>query len=121
MWLARVGLRDLDPDLPAPAELGDGCLDVVERLAVKPVLVLDGGDALALDGARDDQCGHPCRCRRLRERAVDRLDVVTVDRDRVPAERAGARDVTSRSQPTIVSPRCPSRLTSRIAVRLSSS
>ena len=79
--------------LTPTAELGDGRLDVVERLAVEPVLVLDGRDALALDRASDDDCGSSRRCDRLRERAVDLLDVVTVDRDRVPAERASAGDV----------------------------
>ena len=93
MRLAGFGLRDLDADLATPPELGDRCLDVVERLAVEPVLVLDGCHALALDRASDDDGRRSRRRERLGECAVDLLDVVAVDRDCVPAERAGTRDV----------------------------
>ena len=57
------------------------------------VLVLDGRDALSLDRARDDDGGLPGRRNRLAERLVDRVDVVPVDLDRVPAERFRARGV----------------------------
>ena len=57
------------------------------------VLVLDGRDALSLERAGDDDGGLPGRRDRLAERLVDRVDVVPVDLDRVPAERFGARGV----------------------------
>src|SRR5262249_56884973 len=52
--LRRVGLRNVDADVPDAAELGDRLVRVVERLAVPSVLVLDLLDALALHRARDD-------------------------------------------------------------------
>ena len=56
-------------------------------------LVLDGLDAAALQRARDDR-GRPLADRlRLRVGALDLLDVVAVDRDRVPAEGAQAAHV----------------------------
>ena len=85
---ARVRLLHLDLDVPVAAELLDDLVGVVERLAVPPVLVLDLLRALALDRPRDDHDGLPGELERLRVRAVDRLDVVAVDLDRVPAERA---------------------------------
>ena len=91
---ARVGLLHLDLDVPVAAELLDDLVRVVERLAVPPVLVLDLLRALALDRAGHDDDGLPGRRERLRVRAVDRLDVVAVDLDRVPAE--GARPVRVR-------------------------
>ena len=57
------------------------------------VLVLDGLHALALDRPRHDDgraAGNLCR---LPERAIDLLDVVAVDFDRVPAESACPFDV----------------------------
>jgi hypothetical protein len=83
----------LDPNVAFAAELCDRRLGVVQCLAVESVLVLDGGDALALDRARDDDRRLSLRLDRLRVGAVDRLDVVPVDLDRVPAERLGAPDV----------------------------
>src|SRR5919197_6135745 len=54
-------------------------------------LVLDLFDALALDRLRDDDRRSALSRNGLRIRAVDRLHVVAVDLDRVPAE--GARPV----------------------------
>src|SRR5436305_1179874 len=62
----------------------------VERLAVLGGLVLDRLDALALDRPRDDRRRAARRRQRLLVRAVDRLDVVSVDLDRRPAGRLGA-------------------------------
>ena len=50
-------------------------------------LVLDRLDALALDRPRDHHRRFAGRAGRLRVRTVDRLDVVSVDLDRLPAER----------------------------------
>ena len=89
------GLRfpHVDSDVALAAELGDGCVGVVERLAVEPVLVLDRLHTLALHGARDDNrrlaLGLDC----LRVRAIHLVDVVAVDGDRVPSERLGTGDV----------------------------
>ena len=52
-------------------------------------LVLDRLDALALDRVRDDHRRLAGRVPRLGVGAVDRLEVVPVDLDRVPAERLG--------------------------------
>ena len=57
-----------------------------ERLAVPALLVLDLLDALALDRLRHDHGRDARRLGRFRVRAVDRVDVVAVDLDRVPAE-----------------------------------
>ena len=57
---------------------------------MEAVLVLDLGIALALDRLRDDDDGLAGDVRRLGVRAVDRLDVVAVDLDRVAAEGARA-------------------------------
>jgi hypothetical protein len=90
---ARVRLLHLDLEVPVAAELLDDLVGVVERLAVPPVLVLDLLRALTLDRTRDDHDGL-ARLERLRVGAVDRLHVVAVDLDRVPAE--GARPVRVR-------------------------
>ena len=119
--LAGLRLCDLDADVADAAELLDRRVGIVERLAVPAVLVLDGLDALALDRARHDHRRAAGRLCRFLVRAIDLLDVVSVDLDRVPAERARALDVHAVFQPIIVSPRWPSRFTSMIAVRLSSS
>src|SRR5438034_950819 len=71
--------------MPNAAELGDRLVGMVERFPVPAVLVLDLLHALALDRARDDR-GRPADADRLVVRTVDRLDVVSVDLDRVPAE-----------------------------------
>ena len=76
-----------------PAQLGDRRVRVVERLAVEPVLVLDGGDALPLQRPGDHDRRLARRRDRVREGRVDRVEVVPVDLERVPAERLGARDV----------------------------
>ena len=83
------GLRDLDAEVAQPAELGDRRLGILERLAVPAVLVLDRRHALSLQRPRDHDRRLPCRRDRAAERVVDRLDVVAVDLDRVPAERLG--------------------------------
>ena len=72
-----------------PAELLDRRLGIVEGLSVPAVLVLDRLHSLALHRLGDDH-GRPPRCRdRLRVGRVDRLHVVPVDLDRVPAEGLG--------------------------------
>ena len=90
MRFGRRGLRDVDVDVAESAELRDRLVGVVEGLAVPAGLVLDRLDAFALDRAGD----HDGRLARgagsLRVRTVDRLDVVAVDLDRLPAERMRA-------------------------------
>ncbi len=90
-----AGLRRSEPhvDVALPAELGDRVLRLVERLPVLAGLVLDGLDALALHRLRDDDRGAAGRGRRGGVGRLDRLDVVAVDRQRLPAEGLGARDV----------------------------
>ena len=66
---------------------------VLERLAVLAGLVLHRRDALALLRAGDDHRRPARRRDRLVVGGGDRLDVVAVDRDRVPAERLGAAPV----------------------------
>ena len=104
------------------AELRDRLLGVVERLAVLARLVLDGLDALALLRAGDDRRRLAGRLLGVAVGGLDRVDVVAVDLDRVPAERLGAVAVARRG-PSRPSSRAsgPSRLTSMIATRLSSS
>jgi hypothetical protein len=87
---APVRLRDVHDDVAHAAELLDRLVRVVERLAVPTGLVLDLLHALALDRLCDD---HGRLSRGLCSfcvGAIDRLDVVAVDLDRVPAEGAGA-------------------------------
>ena len=88
------GLRDVDADVAHAAELRDRRLGVLERLAVEAVLVLDRLDALSLQRPGDHDRRLPRGRHRRGERLVDRLDVVTVDRDRVPAEGFGAAHVS---------------------------
>ena len=83
-------------DVADAAELLDRRVWVVERLAVPAVLVLDGLDALALDRAGHDHRRAACRLRRFLVRAVDLLDVVSVDLDRIPAEGSRALDIDAR-------------------------
>ncbi len=87
------GLRDLDAKVGDAAELGDRGVRVVERLAVVAVLVLHRRDALPLHRARDENRGLSRRRDGPTERGVDRVEVVAVERDRIPPERLGARDV----------------------------
>ena len=61
-----------------------------ERLAVLALEVLHLASSLALLRPRDDDGWAALGVRRLGERAVDLLDVVTVDLDCMPAVRAGA-------------------------------
>ena len=53
-------------------------------------------DALALEGAGDDRGGAPLDLERLRVGRVDRVDVMAVDLDRVPAEGLGPARRTRR-------------------------
>ena len=76
------------------AELLDRLLGLRQRLAVEAVLVLDLLHALALDRLGDDHRRDAARLGGLRVGAVDRLDVVAVDLDRMPAE--GLRPVRVR-------------------------
>jgi len=55
-------------------------------------LVLEEGDAFALHRASDD-CRRARGRARARERVVDLREIVTIDDDRVPAERLRARRV----------------------------
>ena len=78
-------LRDVDLEVAEAAELLDRLLG--DRLAVPAVLVLHLRVALPLHRSRDDR-GRPSRRRLgLAVGGVDRLDVVAVDLDRMPAER----------------------------------
>ncbi len=93
MWLDRVGLRNLDSDLPEPAELLDRLFRVVQRLAVEAVLVLDRLDSLALHRAGDHERRLVRGLQHVGVCAIDLSDVVAVDRDRMPSERPCALDV----------------------------
>jgi hypothetical protein len=90
---AAVWLGQRQHEVALAAQLGDRFLWVVERLAVLARLILDGPDALALLGAGEDRGRPSARGFRLRVRGLDRIDVVAVDLDRVPAERVQARGV----------------------------
>jgi hypothetical protein len=81
----RLGLGHVDLQVALATELLHRRLGLVERLAVEAVLVLDRRDALALDRARDDRRRPAGRGLGLDVGAVDRLDVVAVDLDRMPA------------------------------------
>jgi hypothetical protein len=91
--LAGLGLGDLDGEVALAAELFDRRLSVVERLAVFAGLVLDRLDALALHRAGDDGRRLPGRGLGLGVGSLDRVDVVAVDRDRLPAEGLDPADV----------------------------
>ncbi len=93
MRRAGLGRGDLDREVALAAELLDRRLGLVERLAVLAGLVLDGLDALALLRLGEDHRRLPGRRDRLVVGALDRVDVVAVDRDRVPAEALGAAHV----------------------------
>ena len=90
---AVVGLGDVDREVALAAELLDRRLRVLDRLAVLAGQVLDRLDALALLRAGDDHRRLAGRLARLGVGGVDRVVVVAVDRDRVPAERLGPLDV----------------------------
>ena len=81
-------LRHLDPVVAHAAELAERLLRVLgrARLPVPAGLVLDLRVAAALLRARDDRRRPPLGRLCLGVRRVDRLDVVPVDLDRVPAE-----------------------------------
>ena len=59
----------------------------------KPFLILHRRDALPLHRARDENRGLARRRDGLTERRVDRVEVVAVERDRVPPESLRAGDV----------------------------
>ena len=88
----RLGLGGLDLEVADPAELLDRALGHVrrQRLAVPAVLVLDLGEALALDRLGDDHRRLAGRGEGLSVGAVDRRHVVAVDHDREAAERLHA-------------------------------
>src|SRR3954453_13893095 len=88
-----LGRRDVDGELAVAPELFDRLVGVLERLAVLAGLVLDRLDALALLGLGDDHGRAALGLAGLRVGRVDRVVVVAVDRDRVPAERLGAANV----------------------------
>ena len=74
-------------------ELGDRLVrffPFLQRLAMPAVLALDRLDPFALDRAGDDRGGTALRGARGCERVEQRLDIVPVDDDRVPAERVPA-------------------------------
>ena len=79
------------PDVPLAAELGDRLVETVggDGLAVPPLLVREERHAVPLLGPRHDQRGTVVGGR-IAVRAIDRVDVVSVDLDRVPAERQRA-------------------------------
>lgn len=79
-------LPDLDAEVAYAAEFRDRLVGVLERFAVQAFAVLDGLDALALEGAGEDHGGLPLGGLGLAVRAVHRVHVVPVDLDRVPAE-----------------------------------
>ena len=85
----ELRLGHVDHDVADAAELLDRRFGIVERLSVPALLVLDGLHALALDRLGDDHRRLPLGRDRLCVRRVDRLDVVPVDLDRVPAEGLG--------------------------------
>src|SRR3954454_18179659 len=58
------------------------------------LLILEPGNALALDCLRHDHRRPPITLDRLRERGVNGGDVVSVGCDRTAAERAGPLEVT---------------------------
>ena len=68
-------------------------LALLERLAVPRVLVFDGRDAVALERSRQDHRRTPGDRARLGVGIEQRVDVVAVDDDGVPAERAPLRRV----------------------------
>ena len=60
---------------------------------MEAVLVFDGLDAFALQGPGQDHRRLTARLGGLAIGGVDRVDIVTVDLDRVPAERFGSSRV----------------------------
>ena len=96
MRLAGRRLGDLNVNVAETAELLDRRVWIFERLAVPAVLVLDRLDALALDRARHDHRRAACRLSRFLVGAIDLLDVVSVDLDRIPAEGPRALDIDAR-------------------------
>src|SRR5439155_21569933 len=87
---AAVRLRHLDDDVADAAELLDRLRGVVERLAVPARLVLDLLDPFSLERLGDHDGRLPGGGDRFGVPAVDRLDIVAVDLDRVPAARLRA-------------------------------
>ena len=83
---ARLG--ELHVQVALAAELGDRRFRVVERLAVLAGEILDRLYAAALQCARHDRGRAALGRLRLGVGGLDRVDVVSVDHDRVPAERA---------------------------------
>ena len=86
-------LGELHAHVALAAELLDRLLGVVERLAVLAGQVLDRLDALALLRAGDDRGRAALGGLGFGVGGLDRVDVVAVDRDRVPPEGGQALDV----------------------------
>ena len=87
------GLCHLDAQRAHAAELLNRLLGVGQGLAVLALEILDLAGSLSLLGPGHDDGRAAFHVRRLRERTVDLLDVVTVDLDRVPAEGASTLGV----------------------------
>jgi hypothetical protein len=85
---AALRLGHLDGEVAPAAQLLDGGLGVLQRLAVGPVDVLHRVDALALDGTGHDGGRPAAGGDRLLVGLLDGGDVVAVDLDGVPAEGA---------------------------------
>lgn len=89
----RGRLVDPDVQVARSAEFGDGRVGVRERLAVQSLAVLDIGDALALEGAGEDDGGLPGGGAGLPVGTVHGVHIVSVDLDGVPAEGLEAAGV----------------------------
>ena len=87
---ARRRWHELFVELP---ECAIELVAFLERLAVPAVLALDERHALSFDCPRKDHRGLTLGAARLGVRVEDRVHVVAVDHDRVPAERAPAARV----------------------------
>lgn len=77
---------DAHAQVARSAEFGDGRVGVRQRLAVQSLAVLDVVDALALEGAGEDDGGLPDGGPGLPVRTVHGVHVMSVDLDGVPAE-----------------------------------
>jgi len=88
--LQRLGLLDIDDDVPLAAQLFDrvGGLRVVQRLAVPALFVGEERDAVAFLGFGDDDRGLVGLRGRFGERAVTGFQIVPVDLDDVAPEGA---------------------------------
>ena len=104
--LAGLGEPRLEAQVAHAAQLGDGRLGIVERLAVPAVLVLDGRHALALQRRGED------RRRPARQRRGVRVGLVDLPRRRGRRSRSRASRTPARARRAR---RCPGRPSSRRA------